>query len=474
MDEENKKIPLGLAIIPFLIMIVAMMFVILAFDGDPHIPILLGAAVAALIAWTQGYKWKKLEGFIYDGIRKVLPAVVILIMVGILISAWVEGGIVATMIYYGLKILSPSFFLVAMTVICMIVTIIMGSSWSTIGTIGVAAMGIGEGMGIPAPMIVGAVVSGAFFGDKMSPLSDTTVLASGIAGTTLSEHIRHMLYTTVPAAVIALIVYFFIGLNFSQNAIDEENITSVMNGLREHFIISPWLFLIPLAVIALVIKKVPALPALTAGIILGFLTDIVIQGGSVSDAVTSLQGGFEMESGNEAVDELLSQGGLDSMMYTVSLAMVAMIFGGIMESTGMLREIVNIILMVAKTARGLGAATVISSFFTNVFVAEQYISIIIPGRMYANTYEEKGLHPKNLSRALEDGGTITSALVPWSTDAVFVLSTLGVSAWSYAPYAVLNYSVPILSIIFSLIGFSIVYTNKDISTDENMETKDVQ
>lgn len=465
--EEHRKMPFGLAIIPFLVMIIAMTYTIVVAKGDPHIPILFGAAVAALIASLNGYSWSELETFIYGGIKKVLPAVMILIMVGILISAWIGGGIVSTMIYYGLEILSPSFFLVAILLICSIVTLMIGSSWSTIGTIGVAAMGIGISMGIPAPAIAGTVISGAFFGDKMSPLSDTTILASGIANVKMSEHIRHMLYTTVPAFIIAIIVYSVIGYKFGGSSINNQDIDAVMNGLQENFIVSPWLFLIPIAVLVLVFKKVPALPALTIGVILGFLSAIIIQGGSLSESINALQGGFHLESGNEMLDSLMNRGGLDSMMYTISLAIVAMIFGGIMESTGMLKAIVDQILKLARTAGRLCATTVVTSFLTNVITAEQYISIIIPGRMYAQAYNDKQLHPKNLSRALEDGGTITSPLVPWSTDAVFILSTLGVSAWSYAPYAVLSYSVPVISIIFSLIGFSIVYTNKKNTTQND-------
>lgn len=467
MDKTEKKISFGLAIIPFLVMIIAMTFVIIVFDGDPHIPILFGAITAGFIAWLCGYSWIELEKFIYQGITKVLPAVVILILVGLIISAWIGGGIVTTMIYYGLKIITPSFFLPAMLIISSVVTVMIGSSWSTIGTIGVAGMGIGISMGIPPAMIVGAIVSGAFFGDKMSPLSDTTVLASGIAGTTLSQHIKHMLYTTIPAYIIALIVYVIMGMKFAGNAVDTHVIDGVMISLQDNFVISPWLLLIPLAVILLVFKKVPALPALTVGIILGFLVDIFAQGGSVGEAVNALQGGYEIETQNETVNNLLNQGGLDSMMYTVSLAMVAMIFGGFMESTGMLSTIVEQILKVAKTARTLCATTVVTSFFMNVITAEQYISIIIPGRMYASSYMEKRLDPKNLSRALEDGGTVTSPLVPWSTDAIFVMSTLGISAWAYAPYAVLNYCVPVISIIFSLFGFSIVYKKKQANEKKN-------
>src|SRR5699024_5157614 len=275
--ENKKRISLGLAFIPFFVMVVAMTFVIIFFEGDPHVPILLGAVVAGVIAWLCGYSWKELESFIYKGITKVLPAVIILFLVGLIISAWIGGGIVTTMIYYGLKIISPSFFLVAMLIICAVVTVMIGSSWSTIGTIGIAGMGIGSSMGIPPAVVVGAIVSGAFFGDKMSPLSDTTVLASGLAGSKLSEHIKHMLFTTVPAFLIALIVYIVMGMKFAENKIDDAKIDAILNNLQANFVISPWLLLIPLIVILLVFKKVPALPALTAGIVLGFLADIFIQ-----------------------------------------------------------------------------------------------------------------------------------------------------------------------------------------------------
>lgn len=466
MEGANKQIPLGWSIVPFLVMIVAMGFVIIMFEGEPHTPILLGAAVAAFIAWMHGYKWNDLESYIYKGIYQVLPAVLILIFVGMIISAWIGGGIVTTMIYYGLEVITPSFFLAAMLIICAVVTTMIGSSWSTIGTIGVAGMGIGLSMDIPPAMIAGAIISGALFGDKMSPLSDTTVLASGITGTKMSDHIKHMLYTTVPAFIIALIVYLIMGRKFSGKAINTNNIETVMDNLQTNFVISPWLLLIPLAVILLVFKRVPALPALTVGVILGFLAEIFIQDGSMTDAVHALQKGYVIDTGNETVDELLNQGGLEDMLPTVSLAVVAMVFGGLMEGTGMLGMIVDKILNLARTAKSLLVTTVITSFFTNVFTAEQYISIIIPGRMYAKSYEEKNLHSKNLSRALEDGGTITSPLVPWSTDAIFFSGMLSVGALSYAPYAVLLYIVPIISILFSLVGYSIVYTDKQQKTTE--------
>lgn len=449
--------------LPFIVMIATMMTTIMAFHGSPHIPLLIGAVTAGIVAWLNGYSWETLEGYIYDGIRKVLPAVVILILVGLLISSWVAGGVVGAMIYYGLEFLSPSYFLPALLLICAVSTLMMGSSWSTIGTLGVAGMAAGTSMGLSPAAVAGAIVSGAFFGDKMSPLSDTTILASGIAGADIFAHIRHMLYTTIPALVIALIAFMFMA-HSTDTAELSRSIGEVVAGLQSNYVISAWLFVIPLLIPVLALSKVPAIPTLIIGIVLGSVSYLWIQGGDVSTLFTLLQSGYISETGNETVDNLLSQGGLESMMYTVSLAMIAMMFGGLMESTGMLNSLVGKVVAMVRSGRNLCAVTVGSSFLTNVVTAEQYISIIIPGRMYADAFREKKLHPKNLSRALEDGGTITSALVPWSTDAIFVYSALGVSAWTYAPYAILNYSVPIISILMALSGYAIVY-QRDTDTD---------
>lgn len=460
MSKQSQEIPFFAAMVPFIVMIATMMTTIMVFDGSPHVPLLIAAVTAAFVAWLNGYSWETLEGYIYDGIYKVLPAVVILILVGLLISAWVSGGVVGAMVYYGLEFLSPGYFLPALLLICAFSTLMMGSSWSTIGTLGVAGMAAGTSMGLPPAAIAGAIVSGAFFGDKMSPLSDTTVLASGIAGANIFAHIRHMLYTTIPGLIIALVAFMLMPTEIDSSELSQ-SVGSVLSSLHNNYVISPWLFIIPLFIPVLALSKVPAIPTLIVGIVLGSLSYLWIQGGDMETLFTVLQGGYVSSTGNEAVDSLLSQGGLDSMMYTVSLAMIAMMFGGIMESTGMLNALVGKVVALAKSGRTLCALTVGSSFLTNVVTAEQYISIIIPGRMYADAFREKGLHPKNLSRALEDGGTITSPLVPWSTDAIFIYSALGVSAWTYAPYAVLNYSVPIISIVMALAGIAIVSKGKE-------------
>lgn len=452
VGSEKREIPFRFAIIPLVAMIVAMIITIVVLEGDPHSPLILGTMIAAFIAWRFGYSWKELETGLYDGIRLALPAVVIIMMVGLIIATWIGGGIVATMIYYGLMLITPSLFLVTICILCCIVSLAIGGSWSTMGTVGVAGMGIAVSMGIPLPMAAGAIISGAYFGDKMSPLSDTTNLASGLSGSDLFEHIRHMLYTTIPGLTAALIAYWIMGMQFTSDTVNLNDIQTVMGALQNNFLISPWLLLVPAVVIALIVKKVPAIPALAVGILLGFLCHIVVQGGSVADAVVALQSGYVIESGNETVDSLFNRGGIDSMMYTVSLTIVAMTFGGIMEETGMLNTLVKQIVKLAKTPGKLVGTTVLSSFATNVACAEQYISLVVPSRMYAQAYKNQNLHPKNLSRALEDGGTLTSVFVPWNTCGVFILGTLGVHAFEYAPYAILNFSVPIIALIFAAFG----------------------
>ncbi|KGX85137.1 Na+/H+ antiporter NhaC [Pontibacillus litoralis] len=455
MSQKKKEISFTLSLIPLVVMIVAMGFTIIQFEGSPHIPLILGTMVAGVIAWLKGFTAVEIEESIYKGIRHALPAIVIIILVGLIIGAWIGGGVVPSLIYYGLQLISPSWFLVSISVLCAIVAISIGSSWSTMATMGVAGMGVGISLGIPEGMIAGAIISGSYFGDKMSPLSDTTNLASGIAGADLFEHIKHMLHTTIPAFIITLIVYAWMGSSFSTDSIESEQVAAVLKGLEQHFVISPWLLLIPLTVIVLVIFRVPALPALCVGVMLGFLSHVFIQPGTIGEAVVVLHDGYAFESHIVMLNELLNRGGIESMMYTVSLTIVAMTFGGVLEETGMLRAIVMKIISFAKTSRSLVVTTIGSAFFTNLTASEQYMSVILPARMYTEAYDKMNLHPKNLSRAVEDGGTLTSVFIPWNTCGVFIIATLGVHPFVYAPYAILNIIVPILSIIFAITGYTI-------------------
>lgn len=457
MDQQNeRKIGFWMALLPLVVMIVVMIFTVVKLEQGPHIPLIIGTSTAAIVAWRAGFTWKEIEEMMYKGIRLALPAVVIIILVGLTIGAWMGGGIVATMIYYGLQIITPAWFLVTICLICSIVSLAIGSSWSTMGTIGVAGMGIGLSMGIPAGMIAGAIISGAYFGDKMSPLSDTTNLAAGLTGTDLFDHIKHMFYTTIPGLAIALGVYAFLGNRFAANNIEVEEIAQTAQVLKESFVISPWLMLVPLAVVVLVAVKVPAIPALVIGIVLGFLSQIFVQGGTLIAGIEALQSGFTIATGNVMVDALFNGGGLDSMMFTVSMTIVAMTFGGILEFSGMLQALMNQLLKVVKSSASLIISTIGACFLTNASCSEQYISIVVPSRMFSKAYQNMGLHSKNLSRALEDGGTLTSVFIPWNTCGVFIFGTLGVSVVQYGPYAILNLVVPLISIIYALTGFSIV------------------
>ncbi|WP_374757684.1 Na+/H+ antiporter NhaC [Staphylococcus sp. 17KM0847] len=445
-------------------MIAAMLFTVVKLEQAPHIPLLIGTTVAIIITMCHGYEWDEVEEMMYKGIKHALPAVVIIMLVGLIIGAWIGSGIVAAMIYYGLKLISPTYFLAVVVVICGIVALAIGSSWSTMATVGVASMGIGISMGLSPGMVAGAVISGAYFGDKMSPLSDTTNLAAGLTNVDLFEHIKHMFYTTIPGLIISLVVFFILGQMYGSDHLNQGRIDSIMNAIDDSFFISPWLLVVPLIVIIAVALKIPAIPAIVLGIVLGFFTQIGVQGDSLADAVKALQTGYELESGNKIIDQLFNRGGLESMFYTISLTLVAMTFGGLLEYSGMLKALISVVLKFAKNTGTLIASVIISCFGTNLSCSEQYISIIVPSRMYVSTFIDKGLHPKNLSRALEDGGTLTSVFVPWNTCGVFILTTLNVEVWQYAPFAILNYIVPLISILYAFIGFKIVKMTEEQQT----------
>ncbi|RIP37194.1 Na+/H+ antiporter NhaC [Staphylococcus gallinarum] len=471
----KKEIGVTSAVFTLVIMIGCMLFTVAVLEKEPHIPLMIGTAVAIIITMLHGYAFEEVEEMMYKGIRHALPAIVIIILVGLIIGSWIGSGVVATMIYYGLQLIDPRYFLTVVVILCGIVALAIGSSWSTMATVGVASMGIGISMGISPGMVAGAVICGSYFGDKMSPLSDTTNLASGLSNVNLFEHIKHMFYTTIPALIITLIAFFFIGQRFGARHFDTKNIDKILHTMQNQFVITPWLLLIPVIVIALVVIKVPAIPAIVVGIILGFFAQIMIQGGSLTEALTALQTGYTIDSGNKLVDELFNRGGLESMFYTISLTLVAMTFGGVLEYSGMLAALIAIILKFAKSTGSLIASVIVSCIGTNFTCSEQYISIIVPSRMYASTFKAKGLHPKNLSRALEDGGTLTSVFVPWNTCGVFIASTLGVSVIEYAPYAILNYTVPIISIIFGYIGFKIIKLDNEDGKDKSLNnTKKIE
>lgn len=454
MSDERKEPTLGSALIPVIFLITALFVVIVILDKKPHIPLIFGAAVAAGVAVYLKYPWKEIQEGIVGGINLAMGAILILIIVGTLIGTWISGGIVPTMIFYGLKVLSPGIFLAATMIICSIVSIGTGSSWSTAGTVGVALIGVGQGLGIPVTMVAGAIISGAYFGDKMSPMSDTTNLAPAVVGTDLFSHIRHMVYTVIPAYIIALILYIVLGIRFSSGALTTQNIDTMLSTLKANFLIHPVLLLPPLLVIVMVIFKIPPLPALLGGTTIGGIFAMLLQSRSLADVIEAAFNGFSSATGNTMVDELLSRGGLMNMMETVALIICALAFGGIMEKTGMLKVMAASLLKHIRRTGSLVTTVVFSCIGMNILAADQYIAIVVPGRMFKNAFDAKGLHPKNLSRVLENSGTLTSPLIPWNSCGAFLGATLMVNPFAYAPYAFLNLLVPLVSIFFGYTGIT--------------------
>jgi Na+:H+ antiporter, NhaC family len=473
VQAEVKPTPtLGMSLIPVIVLIVALFYTIVVLDGSGHIPLILGSITAAgLSAAMLKMPWREIQTGMTRGILMALPAILILIVVGLLIGVWIASGVVPVMIYYGLKILAPGYFLAATIVICAVISLATGSSWSTAATVGLAMMGVGQALGIPPGMTAGAVVSGAYFGDKMSPLSDTTNLAPAVAGTDLFTHIRHMVYTTTPSFLLALILFVVIGLvRPASGSVETAEYVLMLSTLSASFDLSLWLLIAPVSVLVLVWRKTPALPALVVGVLIGAVLLLTFQrGGAGWDAalgglVRALYSGYVSETGVASVDELLSRGGLSYMMDTIALIMVALAFGGIMEASGMLARLAAAVLMLARSTGSLIAVTVFSCFGMNVLASDQYMAIIIPGRMYRGAYLERNLHPKNLSRALEDSATLTSPLIPWNTCGAYMSGVLGVSAFAYLPFAFFNLASPFVSMLYGFTGFTIQKIEDDPGT----------
>lgn len=455
--REKKIATFSIALIPVLFLAVSLVLTLVVYQlGEPHIALITSAMFAAGVAvWVLGYTWSELEEGVLQTIKMAMSAIIIIMVIGMLVAMWTAAGIIPTMIYYGLQILSPGFFLVAAFLICCVVSLATGSSWSTVATVGIALMGIGTALGVSVPMIGGAIISGSYFGDKMSPLSDTTNLAPAMAEADLFDHIRHMVYTTAPSALIAVVIYWILGMQFASKELDTKAISELLTVIDQMFFISPILLIIPMSVIAMIIFKIPAIPGLFAATVAGAVFAMVFQDAELGALIDIANNGYILESGIETVDELISGGGMQSMMWTTSLTLCAMTYGGIMEKTGMLNVIAEKILQRAKSTGDLILATIISCYGVVLISGDQYLSIVIPGRMFKDAYKERNLHPKNLSRCLEDAGTLASPLIPWSSCGAFMMMTLGLSPWTYVPFCFLNYLNPIISIILGYTGLTI-------------------
>ncbi|ODU45289.1 Na+/H+ antiporter NhaC [uncultured Aquimonas sp.] len=438
--------------------------------GANQIALLLAGGVAGIIGIYNGLRWDDIQAAITRGIALATPALLILLAVGALIGTWILSGTVPALIVYGLKLMDPSFFYPAACLICAIVALAIGSSWTVAGTLGVALMGVASGLDMSPAITAGAVISGAYFGDKMSPLSDTTNLAPAAAGGELFTHVRHMAWTTVPAFVIAMIAFAVVGLGASTSAggADFGDLAGIMGS---HFNLGLHL-LIPLVVVfALAVKRFPAYPTILIGALLGAVFAVLFQPDRVvalagSDELTrpwallsgawkALATGYSADTGNEAVNELISRGGMSSMLNTVWLILCAMAFGAVMESVGLLERLIRGVLALARSTGSLITATIATALGCNLVAADQYMAIVLTGRLFKPEYEKRGLAPENLSRALEDGGTLTSPLVPWNTCGAYMAVTLGVSTIDYLPYVFFNLISPVLAGVLAYFGYKI-------------------
>ena len=443
------------ALISLVSLVAGISISIVVYGADPHIPMLLGVFVAAVMAWRAGFEWDVVQDGMLKGIANSLQAIVILCIIGILIGTWIVSGVVPTLLYYGLKILHPKIFLPATVLICSVCSLATGTSWGTTGTIGVALIGIGSGLGFPLPIVAGAVLSGAYFGDKMSPLSDTTNLAPAMAGTDLYTHIKHMAYTTGVSYGLTLIIEIIIGLFYGGAGGDVASVNQILTTLDKEFSINVLFLLPPIFVMVCAYRKIPAIPGITAGVLSAAILGIIFQGNGFGDLLSAGYGGYTSNTGVEAVDSLLTKGGFSSMLYAISIVICAMMFGGIMEHTNQLKVIVNKILQKAHSSGSLITATVLTALGANIVLCDQYMAVVMAGRMYAQAYPDRGLHPKNLSRAVEDSATVTGCLVPWNSGGAYQSATLGVATIAYLPFAFFNWLSPLVTLIYGWLGITI-------------------
>lgn len=463
------------ASIPLLVLIVLLALAVYLYGSDSsyganQIALFIASGVGVIIGLKNGYSWNDIEQAMVKGISLSLGALLILFSVGALIGTWLLAGTVPSLIYYGLQLLDPSWFYAASCLLCAVVALSIGSSWTTAATIGVALIGVAAGLGMSPAITAGAIVSGAYFGDKISPVSETTNLAPAVAGSNLFDHIRHMTWTTIPSLIMALIIFSVLGFNANAVA-DDSQIHAISEALQHHFMISP-LMLVPLLVLmAMAVKKVPAFPTVFIGALLGGVWAVLFQPqliakmadpelngvlGTLKVVWTTLHGGFVIETQNTELDKLLNGGGMVKMLNTCWLIFSAMMFGAVLEHTGLLRKFVEAILHKAHSTGSLITSTIATCIATNILTADQYMSIVMPGRMFKEEYERRGLAPVNLSRTLEDGGTITSPLIPWNTCGAYMHGVLNVNPLDYAMYAFFNLINPVLAVIYAYMGIKIL------------------
>ncbi len=455
MASQNQKQPgLLLSVIPLVVIVVLLIVGYGIFRIGAEVLLVIAAFITGLLARWAGFNWDEMQKGIVDSITKALPAMLIVITVGILIGSWIVSGTIPMLIYFGLKLISPKFFLFSACLVCSIISVFTGTSWGTVGTVGIAFIGVADGLNIPLPQAAGAIISGAYFGDKLSPFSDTTNLAPIAARSNLFDHIRHMLWTTLPAWFIGMLIYLLLGLisHSGQQVVLPE---SLMQGIRIHFTFNILLLIPPVVVLFFAVRKLPTIPGMLISSFLAILLALVFQKVSFTTALSSLTTGYKSTTGLEDLDKLLTRGGMMSMMGVTLIAFCAFGFAGIMQATGMLKQILDSLAKFTRTTGTLIASTVFSCISVAIMTGSSFLSIIIPGELFSPLYKERNLAAKNLSRTTEDSGTVVVPLVPWSMAAVFMSGTLGVATLEYLPWTFMNYIGFIFALIYGFTGIGI-------------------
>ena len=445
-----------------------LMYNIFILKGDAQIPLIIATSLICVYAVVRlGFRWDTLMDSIGNGIREIASTILIFGIIGMMIATWIMGGIVPTLVYYGLHLMNPKFFLVMTLLICVVVSTATGSSWTTVGTMGVVFLGIGAGFGIPMPITAGAAISGAYFGDKISPMSDTTNMAPAVSGTDLFSHIRHMLVSSGISTIIACILFFVIGLKYGGASGTPEIISEIESVISSSFHISLLFLLVPVVVISLGVLKMPSIPSLFLGVVLGVVCCIV-QGNDLGAVFNALNNGFTFKSESKLLSSLFTGGGIQNMMWSMSLTLCAICFGSVLEVTHVIGVLAGKILTIVRGTKGLIVATVVTCLTTNLITGDQYLGIILPGKMYKKSYEDYGLAPQNLSRALEDSATVTSPLVPWSSCAAVMVAALGIPTVEYLPYCFFCIVSPIVSIFLGVTGLTITRLPKDENNEKSV------
>ena len=452
-NKEIKKMPFGWALFCIAFLLISMVCSLLWLNIPIHVNLMISIAVTLLVAWlNNGHDWSSLSDAIDYGGKICIQPTIIMMLVGVMIAAWIACGTVPMIIHWGLTIINPKFFLVTACLICAIVCVAIGSSWSVAGTVGIALVGIGAGLGVNPAMTAGAIVSGAYLGDKMSPMSDTTNLAPAVAEGDLFDHIRSMMYTTGPAFVISLVIYAILGLRYSADSVNSELVTSTLQAIEQTYRMNVLLLLPAAVVIVMAIKKAPSIPTLLVSALTAIILAIVFQGESLSSILGILDSGVHIDSGLPEFDKLMNRGGLQSMLWTAALGILGMLYGAIMERTGLLASFLEKMNPLVKTTGGLIATTIVTCTILLAATASQTLAIVVGGRMYITEFKKKNLLPQVLSRTLEDSGTIISPLIPWSLCGAYMPGTLGTSTLEYLPYAFFCWLCPIIAIIYGFTG----------------------